>query len=175
ERLVQRPLGREVLVEHGFGHAGGLGDGLHGGAPIAVAGEQPPGDAEQLGPPLGRPQPYAHGHARRFHPPCADSPGPASYRPVGYRAVTSSAGKDLPMIGFALSEDQVAAQKWAREFAEKEIRPVGPHYDETEDFPWPVISKAADIGLYGMDFYRMIGEDESGILQPPLVAELCWC
>jgi alkylation response protein AidB-like acyl-CoA dehydrogenase len=78
------------------------------------------------------------------------------------------------MIGFALSEDQVAAQKWAREFAEKEIRPVAPHYDETEEFPWPVISKAADIGLYGMDFYRMIGEDETGILQPLLVEELCW-
>ena len=78
------------------------------------------------------------------------------------------------MIGFALSEDQVAAQKWAREFAEKEIRPVAPHYDETEDFPWPVLSKAADIGLYGMDFYRMIGEDETGILQPLLVEELCW-
>jgi acyl-CoA dehydrogenase len=78
------------------------------------------------------------------------------------------------MIGFALTEDQVAAQKWAREFAEKEIRPVAPHYDETEDFPWPVVSKAADIGLYGMDFYRMIGEDESGVLQPLLVEELCW-
>jgi acyl-CoA dehydrogenase len=78
------------------------------------------------------------------------------------------------MIGFALTEDQVAAQKWAREFAEKEIRPVAPHYDETEDFPWPVISKAADIGLYGMDFYRMIGEDDTGILQPLLVEELCW-
>jgi acyl-CoA dehydrogenase len=78
------------------------------------------------------------------------------------------------MIGFALSEDQVAAQKWAREFAEKEIRPVAPHYDETEDFPWPVLSKAADIGLYGMDFYRMIGEDETGVLQPLLVEELCW-
>jgi acyl-CoA dehydrogenase len=78
------------------------------------------------------------------------------------------------MIGFALTEDQVAAQKWAREFAEKEIRPVAPHYDETEEFPWPVVSKAADIGLYGMDFYRMIGEDESGVLQPLLVEELCW-
>jgi alkylation response protein AidB-like acyl-CoA dehydrogenase len=78
------------------------------------------------------------------------------------------------MIGFALSEDQAAAQKWAHEFAEREIRPVAPHYDETEDFPWPVLSKAADIGLYGMDFYRMIGEDESGILQPLLVEELCW-
>ena len=72
------------------------------------------------------------------------------------------------MIGFALSEDQAAAQKWAHEFAEREIRPVAPHYDGTEDFPWPVLSKAADIGLYGMDFYRMIGEDETGILRP------CW-
>jgi acyl-CoA dehydrogenase len=78
------------------------------------------------------------------------------------------------MIGFDLTEDQVAAQKWAHEFAEKEIRPVAPHYDETEGFPWPVVSKAADIGLYGMDFYRMIGEDESGVLQPLLVEELCW-
>jgi acyl-CoA dehydrogenase len=78
------------------------------------------------------------------------------------------------MVAFDLTEDQVAAQKWAREFAEKEIRPVAPHYDETEDFPWPVMSKAADIGLYGMDFYRMVGEDDSGILQPLLVEELCW-
>jgi acyl-CoA dehydrogenase len=78
------------------------------------------------------------------------------------------------MIGFALSEDQVAAQKWAREFAEKEIRPVAAYYDETEEFPWPVVAKAAEIGLYGMDFYRMIGEDESGVLQPLLVEELCW-
>jgi acyl-CoA dehydrogenase len=78
------------------------------------------------------------------------------------------------MIGFDLTEDQVAAQKWAHEFAEKEIRPVAPHYDETEEFPWPVVSKAADIGLYGMDFYRMIGEDETGVLQPLLVEELCW-
>ncbi len=78
------------------------------------------------------------------------------------------------MIGFELAEDQVAAQKWAREFAEKEVRPVAPHYDETEDFPWPVVAKAAEVGLYGMDFYRMIGEDDSGILQPLIVEELCW-
>ena len=78
------------------------------------------------------------------------------------------------MIGFALSEDQVAARKWAHEFAEKEIRPVAAHYDETEEFPWPVLAKAAEVGLYGMDFYRMVGEDETGILQPLLVEELCW-
>jgi alkylation response protein AidB-like acyl-CoA dehydrogenase len=78
------------------------------------------------------------------------------------------------MIGFELTEDQVAAQKWVREFAEKEIRPVAPRYDETEEFPWPVLSKAAEIGLYGLDYYKMIAEDESGVLQPLLVEELAW-
>ncbi len=78
------------------------------------------------------------------------------------------------MIGFELTEDQVAAQKWVREFAEKEIRPVASQYDETEDFPWPVLSKAAEIGLYGLDYYKMIAEDESGVLQPLLVEELAW-
>ncbi len=78
------------------------------------------------------------------------------------------------MIGFALSEDQVAAQKWVREFAQKEIRPVAPHYDETEDFPWPVLRKAAEVGLYGKDYYQMVAEDETGVLQPALVEELCW-
>ena len=78
------------------------------------------------------------------------------------------------MIGFELSEDQVAAQKWVREFAQKEIRPVAPHYDETEEFPWPVLKKAAEIGLYGWDYYQMVAEDETGVLQPALVEELCW-
>ena len=78
------------------------------------------------------------------------------------------------MIGFGLTEDQVAAQKWAHEFAEREVRPVAPSYDESEAFPWPVVAKAAEVGLYGLDFYRMVGEDDSGILQPLLVEELCW-
>ena len=47
------------------------------------------------------------------------------------------------MIGFALTEEQVATQKWAHEFAEKEIRPVAPQYDETEEFPWPVCREGA--------------------------------
>ena len=78
------------------------------------------------------------------------------------------------MVGFELSEEQVAARKWAREFAEKEIRPVAPHYDETEEFPWPVVSKAAAVGLYGADYYRMVGEDDTGLLQPLIVEEISW-
>ncbi len=51
------------------------------------------------------------------------------------------------MIGFDLTEEQQRMKEMAHEFAEKEMRPVAPHYDETEDFPWPVLKKASDVGL----------------------------
>ena len=38
------------------------------------------------------------------------------------------------------------------EFAENEIRPVAAQYDESEEFPWPVVKKAAEIGLYSLDY-----------------------
>ena len=47
------------------------------------------------------------------------------------------------MPHFGLTEEQIEFRKWVREFAEKEVRPVAAHYDETEDFPWPVVKKAA--------------------------------
>lgn len=56
------------------------------------------------------------------------------------------------MIGFDLTEEQKQFQELAHEFAEKEMRPVASHYDETEEFPWPVLEKAAKVGLliYGL-------------------------
>ena len=51
------------------------------------------------------------------------------------------------MVGFELTEEQQQMKDMAHEFAEKEMRPVAPHYDETEEFPWPVLKKAADVGL----------------------------
>src|SRR5436189_37070 len=46
-------------------------------------------------------------------------------------------------MDFQLSEDHQTLQKWVHEFAETEIRPVAPEYDESEEFPWPVVKKAA--------------------------------
>jgi acyl-CoA dehydrogenase len=78
-------------------------------------------------------------------------------------------------VDFQLTEDQITTKKWAHEFAENEIRPVASQYDETEDFPWPVVKKAADIGLYGLEFYtEMVGGDPSGITLPMVLEELCW-
>jgi acyl-CoA dehydrogenase len=78
-------------------------------------------------------------------------------------------------MDFQLSEDHLTTRKWAREFAEKEIRPVAPEYDESEEFPWPVVKKAAEIGLYSMDFWtEMVGQDTSGLVLPIVLEEVTW-
>lgn len=51
------------------------------------------------------------------------------------------------MIGFDLTEEQQRMKEMAHEFAEKEMRAVAPEYDEKEEFPWPVMKKAFDVGL----------------------------
>ncbi|HVE92451.1 MAG TPA: acyl-CoA dehydrogenase family protein [Actinomycetota bacterium] len=77
-------------------------------------------------------------------------------------------------MDFALTEEQRELQKWGHEFAEREIRPVAPHYDETEEFPWPVLRKAVDIGLYGMDIYMQTQQDPSGLSMAILMEEIFW-
>jgi acyl-CoA dehydrogenase len=78
-------------------------------------------------------------------------------------------------MDFQLSEDQITVRKWAHEFAEGEIRPVAPEYDETEEFPWPVVKKAAEIGLYSLDFWTdMVGQDNSGLTLPIVMEEMAW-
>lgn len=48
---------------------------------------------------------------------------------------------------FGLTADQAQLRTWAHGFAEREIRPLAPHYDEVEDMPWEVLQKAAEAGL----------------------------
>lgn len=77
-------------------------------------------------------------------------------------------------MDFALTEEHVELQKWAREFAEKEIRPVAAEYDETEEFPWPVVKKAAEAGLYSVDIYLQAQQDPTGLTLPILMEEVFW-
>jgi acyl-CoA dehydrogenase len=78
-------------------------------------------------------------------------------------------------MDFRLSEDQLALQKWAHEFAEREIRPAAPLYDETEEFPWPVVKKAAEAGIYSLEFYtQMVPEDPTGLTLPIVAEETSW-
>jgi acyl-CoA dehydrogenase len=50
-------------------------------------------------------------------------------------------------VSFALSDEQKALRALAREFAEREIRPVAAGYDERSTHPAEVIAKAHDVGL----------------------------
>jgi acyl-CoA dehydrogenase len=78
-------------------------------------------------------------------------------------------------MDFQLTEDHLTTRKWAHEFAEKEIRPVAPEYDESEDFPWTVVKKAAEIGLYSTEFWtEMVAGDPSGLILPIVMEEACW-
>jgi alkylation response protein AidB-like acyl-CoA dehydrogenase len=77
-------------------------------------------------------------------------------------------------VDFSLTEEQLELKKWAHEFAEKEIRPVAADYDESEEFPWPVLKKAAEAGLYSIDIYLQAQQDHTGLTLPLLMEETFW-
>ncbi len=53
-------------------------------------------------------------------------------------------------MDFDLTEEQEAIRQTARDFTEKEIRPVAAEYDQKEEFPWPIVKKLAELGFLGM-------------------------
>jgi len=59
--------------------------------------------------------------------------------------MTATAGLD-----FELSESQKAVQQLARDFAEKEMRPTVMKYDESQEFPFEIVQKLADLGFMGI-------------------------
>ena len=73
-----------------------------------------------------------------------------------------------------LSEDQIQIQKWVHDFAEGVIRPAAHEWDEREEFPWPVVQEAAQIGLYGVDFLMNAMGDPTGLTLPVAIEELFW-
>ena len=80
-----------------------------------------------------------------------------------------------------LTEEQESARSWAHDFAKNEMRDAQidgmsahRYYDETESFPWPIVQKAAEIGLYGMDYYTMTGQDATGLTSALIIEELSW-
>src|SRR5438105_1828414 len=78
------------------------------------------------------------------------------------------------MVSFELTEDQREIRDWVHDFAEREVRPVAARYDETEEFPWPVVRKAAEIGLYSHEFLGQTFSDQTGIMPALVAEELSW-
>ncbi len=73
-----------------------------------------------------------------------------------------------------LNEDQLQIQKWTHDFAENVIRPAAHEWDEREEFPWPVVQEAAQIGLYGVDFLLNAMGDPTGLTLPVAIEEIFW-
>src|SRR5215472_17974937 len=78
------------------------------------------------------------------------------------------------MISFELTDEQKEIRDWVHAFAEKEIRPVAHQYDESEEFPWPIVKKAAEVGLYGTEFLQQTFADGTGIMPALVAEELTW-
>src|SRR5436190_1707250 len=77
-------------------------------------------------------------------------------------------------FSLTLNEDQLQLQKWVHDFAEAVVRPAAHEWDEREEFPWPIVKEAAQIGLYGLDFMMNAISDASGLTLPVAVEELFW-
>jgi acyl-CoA dehydrogenase len=74
-----------------------------------------------------------------------------------------------------LNDDQQQIQKWVHDFAETVVRPAAEEWDEREEFPWPIVEEAAQIGLYSFDFFAQASlGDQSGLTLPVALEELFW-
>jgi len=54
------------------------------------------------------------------------------------------------VLDYQLTEEQVMIRDLSRTIADNEIRPVAAEYDRSGEFPWPVVEKIAEAGLFGV-------------------------
>jgi alkylation response protein AidB-like acyl-CoA dehydrogenase len=80
------------------------------------------------------------------------------------------------VIGFEPTDEQKQVQRLAHRFAEEEIRPAATEYDEREETPWPILQKAAQIGLMSYQYPEAYGGGGmTSVLTGCVVAEeLAW-
>ncbi|MBI4534926.1 MAG: acyl-CoA dehydrogenase family protein, partial [Ignavibacteriae bacterium] len=60
-------------------------------------------------------------------------------------------------MDFDLTESQKAVQELARNFAEKEMRPVVMKYDESQEFPFEIVEKLSQLGFMGITWPEELG------------------
>jgi acyl-CoA dehydrogenase len=75
---------------------------------------------------------------------------------------------------FALTPAQHDLVARTHRFADEVMRPVAGDYDREEEFPWPVLEKAAEEGFYNALFYRDLIADPTGLSLPLYMEELFW-
>ena len=79
------------------------------------------------------------------------------------------------MIDFSLTEEQVALQEMAHEFAAKEMRPHAAKYDKGEEFAWDIMNKAFEVGLITCEIPEEYGGGGLAHLDTVILSEeLAW-
>ncbi len=74
--------------------------------------------------------------------------------------------------GIALNDDQETVLEWLREFCATEVRPNGAKYHKLEETPHEIIKKAAECGIYSLDFFMQLFADKSGVTAALGIEEL---
>lgn len=74
-------------------------------------------------------------------------------------------------MDFKLTAEQNTLRSVVRDFAEKELRPLAPKWDEEERFPKEVIPKIAELGLFGLTIPKEYGGLGKGPIEAILVIE----
>jgi acyl-CoA dehydrogenase len=75
------------------------------------------------------------------------------------------------MPHFDLSPEQQSLIELARDFGEKEMRPHVEHFDQTGEYPWPIIKKAHELGLMNTHITPEFGGLGLSVLDGCLIAE----
>jgi alkylation response protein AidB-like acyl-CoA dehydrogenase len=87
---------------------------------------------------------------------------------VGYHRPTTEEGR---LMLIELNDFQTDLRDMARQIAEEKMKPVRAHYDETEEFPWPIVKVFAEADLYRVyvpEAYEGLG---GGVFEMALVTE----
>ncbi|MCA9955493.1 MAG: acyl-CoA dehydrogenase family protein [Ardenticatenaceae bacterium] len=78
-------------------------------------------------------------------------------------------------VNFALNDEQKMIQQLARDFARNEMAPVAEHYDQSHEYPWPVIKKAQELGFTTLNIPEEYGGLGLSLLEECMVSEeLAW-
>lgn len=75
------------------------------------------------------------------------------------------------MVDFALTEEQQALREMARKFAATEIWPKSAEYDRSHEFPQPILEKAFDLGLVGVNIPDAYGGPGLSLVDECIVGE----
>jgi len=75
------------------------------------------------------------------------------------------------VMDYLLTEEQVMIRDLARQIAEEKIRPVAAEYDESGEFPWPIVKVFAESDLCGIYIPEQYGGTGGGVTELAIATE----